>query len=100
MGADKAGARSAASAVLGQAKLKLPRASVVRDVWDRLLDFAVATKLRVLDQLMPLQETPVDRAIREEGSSCGGRSRGSTSGGGDDCAARAPQTALRRVSSE
>jgi hypothetical protein len=39
----------------------------MRDVWDRLLDFAVATKLGVIDRVLPRPETPVDRAIREEG---------------------------------
>jgi hypothetical protein len=39
----------------------------VRDAWDRLLDFVIATWLGVLDRLAPLPETPVDRAIREEG---------------------------------
>jgi hypothetical protein len=39
----------------------------IRDIWDRLLDFAIATWLGVLDRLAPLPETAVDRAIREEG---------------------------------
>jgi hypothetical protein len=39
----------------------------MRDAWERLLDFAVATWLGVLDRLAPLPKTPVDRAIREEG---------------------------------
>jgi len=49
------------------AKLKPRRASVVREVWDRLLDFAIATWLGLLDRMAPLPETEVDRAIREEG---------------------------------
>jgi hypothetical protein len=47
--------------------LKPRRASVVRDVWDRLLDFAVPMWLGVIDRVSPRPETPVDRAIREEG---------------------------------
>jgi hypothetical protein len=39
----------------------------MRAVWDRLLDFAIAARLGILDWLAPLPETPVDRAIREEG---------------------------------
>jgi hypothetical protein len=64
---DQAGDRSAAGAGIGHAKLKPRRASVVREAWDCLLDFAIATWLGVLDPLAPLPETPVDRAIREEG---------------------------------
>jgi hypothetical protein len=51
----------------GRAKLKPGRASVVREAWDRVLDFATATWLGLLDRLAPLPETPVDRAICEEG---------------------------------
>jgi hypothetical protein len=47
--------------------LKPHRASVVRDVWDRLLDFFIAAWLGLPDRLAPLPETAVDRAIREEG---------------------------------
>jgi hypothetical protein len=36
----------------------------VREAWDRLLDFAIAAWLGVLDRLAPLPETEVDRAIR------------------------------------
>jgi hypothetical protein len=36
----------------------------LHDAWDRFLDFAIATWLRLLDRLAPLPETPVDRAIR------------------------------------
>jgi len=50
-----------------QAKLKQRRASVVREAWDRLLDFAVAAWFSLLDRLAPLPETEVDRAIWEEG---------------------------------
>jgi hypothetical protein len=40
----------------------------MRGVWDRFLDFAaIAAWLGLLDRLGPLPETPVDRAIREEG---------------------------------
>jgi hypothetical protein len=39
----------------------------MRDVWERLLDFAIATWLGVVDRMLPRPETPVDRAIREEG---------------------------------
>jgi hypothetical protein len=67
MGADQEGNRGAASAAIGHAKLKPRRASVVREAWDRLLDFAIATWLGLLDRLAPLPETVVDRAIREEG---------------------------------
>jgi hypothetical protein len=42
---------------------------VVRDAWDRLLDFAIAAWLGLLDLLAPLPETPVDWAIREQGDS-------------------------------
>jgi hypothetical protein len=48
-------------AAVGQVELKL------HDAWDRLLDFAIAAWLGLLDRLAPLPETPVDRAIREEG---------------------------------
>ena len=65
MGADKAGDRSAAGA--GQWKVELRVPPVMRDVWDRLLDFCVATWLGLLDRLAPTTETEVDRAIREEG---------------------------------
>src|SRR6516162_6707136 len=67
MGADKAGDRSAAGAAGRPVKLKVCRASMVRDVWDRLFDFCVATWLGLLDRLAPRPETEVDRAIREEG---------------------------------
>jgi hypothetical protein len=67
MGADKAGDRGAAGAAMRQAKLKQRRASVVREAWDRLLDFAVAAWFSLLDRLAPLPETEVDRAIREYG---------------------------------
>jgi hypothetical protein len=67
MGADKAGNRSAAGAAIGRAKLKPRRASVVREAWDRLLDFVIATWLGLLDRLAPRPETAVDRAIRKEG---------------------------------
>jgi hypothetical protein len=40
---------------------------MLREAWDRVLDFAIATWLGVLDWLAPLPETDVDRAIREEG---------------------------------
>jgi hypothetical protein len=63
----RVGDRSAAGAGIVQAKLKLPRASVVREAWDRLLDFAIATWFGLLDRLAPLPETAVDQAIREEG---------------------------------
>jgi hypothetical protein len=37
-------------------------------LWDRLLDFAVATWLGLLrNRFAPLSETPVDGAIREAG---------------------------------
>jgi hypothetical protein len=39
----------------------------MRDVWDWLLDFSIATRFGVLDRCAPRPETPVDRAIREEG---------------------------------
>jgi len=41
----------------------------LHDAWDRLLDFAIATWLGLLDRVWvsPLPKTPVDRAIREEG---------------------------------
>jgi hypothetical protein len=39
----------------------------MREAWDRLLDFAIAAWLGLLDRLAPLPETEVDRAIREEG---------------------------------
>jgi hypothetical protein len=67
MGTGQAGDRSAAGAATGRAKLKPGRASVMREVWDRLLDLIIATWLGVLDRLDPLPETTVDRAIREEG---------------------------------
>jgi hypothetical protein len=50
-----------------QAKLKQRRASVVREAWDRLLDFFIAVWLGLLDRLTPLPDTEVDRAIREDG---------------------------------
>jgi hypothetical protein len=56
-------ARFHVGAAVGQAKLKPRRASVVREAWDRLLDFAIAPWLGVLDRLAPLPETSVDRAI-------------------------------------
>jgi hypothetical protein len=37
------------------------RQRIVRDVWDRVLDFAIAAWLGLLDCLAPLQETPVVR---------------------------------------
>ena len=67
LGTDKAGDRSAAGAAIGRAVLKPRRASVVREAWDRLLDFIIAAGLGILDRLAPLPETPVGRAIREEG---------------------------------
>jgi hypothetical protein len=67
MGADQNGDRGDAGAPIGQAKLKPRRASVAREAWDRLLDFAIATWFGVLDRLAPLPETAVDWAIREEG---------------------------------
>jgi hypothetical protein len=39
----------------------------VREAWDRVLDFIIATRVGVLDRLVPLRETPFDRTIREEG---------------------------------
>jgi hypothetical protein len=66
MGANKAGDRSAAGA--GQWKVELRVRPVMRDVWDQLLDFIIATWLGVLDRfLAPRLETAVDRAIRDEG---------------------------------
>jgi hypothetical protein len=53
--------RGAAGAAVGQVELKL------HDAWDCLLDFAIATWLGLLDRVSPPPETPVDRAIREEG---------------------------------
>jgi hypothetical protein len=38
-----------------------------RLLWDWLLDQVIAARLGILDWLTPLPETPVDRAIREEG---------------------------------
>jgi hypothetical protein len=67
MGADQNGDRGDTGAPIGQAKLKPRRASVVREAWDRLLDFAIAAWLGAIDRFAPLHETPVDRAIREEG---------------------------------
>ena len=67
MGTDKAGDRGAAGAAIGRAGLKPRRASVVREAWDRLLDFIIAAGLGILDWLAPPRETPVDRAIRLEG---------------------------------
>jgi hypothetical protein len=68
MGTDQAGDWRVAGAAIGQVKLKPRRASsMVREAWDRLLDLAVETWFWVLDRLAPLPETPVDRAIREEG---------------------------------
>jgi hypothetical protein len=63
MGADQARDRGARGVGIGQAKLKPRRASVLREVWDRLLDLTIATGFGVLDHLAPLRETPVDRAI-------------------------------------
>jgi hypothetical protein len=40
---------------------------VVRGAWDPLLDFIIAAWLGLLDRVAPLRETPVDRAIRDEG---------------------------------
>ena len=48
MGADTAGDRSPTGA--GQRKVELRLRNVVRDVWDRLLDFCVATWFSVLDR--------------------------------------------------
>jgi hypothetical protein len=47
--------------------LKPRRALVAREAWHRLLDLAVESWLWVLDRLVPMPETPVDWAIREEG---------------------------------
>jgi hypothetical protein len=53
LGADTAGHRSTASTGRGKVELRLRH--VMRDLWDRLLDFAVAIRLGILDRLMPLQ---------------------------------------------
>jgi hypothetical protein len=50
--------------------------SAALDRADYLLTVA---RLWVLDRLAPMPETPVDRAIREEGERCEKRSLGSTS---------------------
>ena len=39
----------------------------MRDVWDRLLHFAIATWLGVLDRLAPQPVTQADRAIHDKG---------------------------------
>jgi hypothetical protein len=39
----------------------------LRAAWDRVLDFLIDARFGVLDRLAPLPETPVDRAISEEG---------------------------------
>jgi hypothetical protein len=48
------------------AKLNPRRASAVRQVWDRLLDFTVATGFGELTLLVRPPEMAVDRAIREQ----------------------------------
>jgi hypothetical protein len=39
----------------------------LRAAWDRVLDFAIEAWLAVLDRVAPIPESPIDRAIREEG---------------------------------
>jgi hypothetical protein len=50
----------------GEARVR----QVMRDVWDRLLHFAIATWLGVLDRLAPQPVTQADRAIHDKGERC------------------------------
>jgi hypothetical protein len=40
---------------------------MLSEAWDRLVEFAIECGLGIFDRLGPRRETPVDRAIREEG---------------------------------
>ena len=68
MEADQAGDQGAGGDAERQAALigrRIVRAML--SVWDRLIDALIESGLGILDWITPHVETPVDRAIREEG---------------------------------